>query len=144
MTHHSFHFPSGPSCIAITCQNGGLCIDRNRVGSCNCTIGYSGNLCQTGITKIFYDIFPSIFFFVIDINNNNNNSNNNVSHTIVFSCPSGPSCAAMSCLNNGTCNNTNGVGACSCSLGYSGSHCQTGNIKKYFLRPKQYISSHVN
>ena len=46
---------------------------------------------------------------------------------VLCSLSSGPSCAAISCRNGGTCRNTNGVGACSCAIGYSGNLCQTGN-----------------
>ena len=62
-TNFTCPFLPGPSCVAITCENGGSCMDRNRVGSCHCTVGYSGNRCQTGITVIFHNIFRSICYY---------------------------------------------------------------------------------
>ncbi len=47
----------------------------------------------------------------------------------------GPACGpAFSCQHGGTCNDTNGAGACSCKTGFSGTKCEKGNISTPILK----------
>ena len=34
-------------CLQSVCENGGECIDGDMTYTCNCPLGYTGDLCQT-------------------------------------------------------------------------------------------------
>ena len=49
MFHIAFHFADIDDCVNNTCANGGSCIDGVNSYSCNCSVGYTGNRCETGM-----------------------------------------------------------------------------------------------
>ena len=55
MYHIAFNFADIDECVNHTCANSGSCIDGVNKYSCNCSVGYTGNRCETGmavLTKI--------------------------------------------------------------------------------------------
>ena len=38
------------NCVDVECHNGGSCIDGVAQFSCQCGTGYTGNLCQSGMS----------------------------------------------------------------------------------------------
>ena len=39
------------NCANVTCMNGGTCIDLGENFSCQCQLGYTGQMCETGKQK---------------------------------------------------------------------------------------------
>ena len=86
-----------------SCQNGGVC--NIETGMCSCATGYTGMTCLTckNVLRSKYHHWISEIFT-----------------NLVIACLAG---GEYTCKNNGNCLNINGVGACQCSFGYTGSTC---------------------
>jgi Notch-like protein len=90
------------SCSGFTCLNSGTC---NLTGICQCQPAYSGSKCEICNYITLFLILLNILQF----------------YQVIGCLAGGP----YTCQNGGNCTNTNGIGYCRCSNGYSGSYCTT-------------------
>lgn len=49
----TFPFKDIDECASNPCQNGATCIDGINSFTCKCVPGYTGKLCETGISLLF-------------------------------------------------------------------------------------------
>ena len=52
MFYIAFYFADVDDCVNHTCANGGSCIDGINSYSCNCSVGFTGNRCETGMAVL--------------------------------------------------------------------------------------------
>lgn len=107
-------------CDDISCQNGGTCVeDANGNASCNCPLGFAGDLCQ----------LPSPCDTIICQNGGVCTMNEDgTSYCICTEGVVGEFCeifCQLDCGDNGTCNvDSTGNLFCDCAPGYSGESCE--------------------
>ena len=112
-------------CVNHTCANGGSCVDGVNSYSCNCSVGYTGDHCQTGNilsanrpvkSSIIHPISCHINYLIFtDIDD----------------------CVNHTCANGGSCVDGINSYSCNCTAGYTGDRCQTGNP---FSFPNNFLS----
>ena len=100
------------------CQNGGNCTSP---GTCECTEGWTGKLCDEGTNPLCLSVVPLI--------------------KEIFSHGSGTATCRPPCEHGGTCLTPN---QCGCTQGYSGDHCERGK-NSYIADTKccSYISTYI-
>ncbi len=109
-------------CGSSPCSNGATCKDLVNGYNCSCAPGYDGTHCKTGNGRLVSGqvcmrVLRKVLFAIhsiLDINE----------------------CGSNPCLNGATCKDLENVYNCSCTPGYSGTHCQTGKgwLHVYIIR----------
>ena len=104
-------------CVNHTCKNGASCTDGINGYSCNCSVGFSGEHCETSMysrreidTASSRQLSTSIITFALSLLNFSVDLDDCVNHN----CSNGASC--IDGINSYSCN---------CSAGFTGLNCQT-------------------
>ena len=118
--------PDIDDCVNHTCANGGSCTDGINSYSCNCLVGFTGNYCQIGtlnlilescfISRVHYFLCLVLFFCVSLFSLNSS------------LCTDIDDCVNRTCANGGSCVDGVNSYSCSCVTGYTGDHCEKGEV----------------
>ena len=114
--------------------------------TCSCAEGYEGRNCSEGINKdlhlrmlsLFkhrislngpkrkFDNYVSFVVFFVDVDYSMHKLNKKLKIVFFFVVSAIDECRSDPCQNGATCNDLHNNYTCSCTVEYSGRHCETG------------------
>jgi len=150
--YNLYYFTDINECASNPCLNGGTCIDVVNGFTCTCGVGYTGQICETGIKLFIYHTIPyhtipyhtipyhtipyhTIPYHTIPYRTKDliikcvehhwwSKSFTEVHNTCFWSLTD--ECVTQPCLNGATCNDGDNAYTCTCQSGYGGNNCETG------------------